>query len=84
MRWQELVLKLHITPPSALGEEEVLAMVVEDAATSLASEQALRHKLATNPVYRAFEDVRDVEDLYRIAELWVNQPTGPALANQKQ
>ena len=36
------------------------------------SEAALQQKLANNPVYRAFENVHDVDDLYRIADLWLN------------
>ena len=34
--------------------------------------EALQQKLANNPVYRAFENVHDVDDLYRIADLWLN------------
>ena len=30
------------------------------------SEAALQQKLANNPVYRAFENVHDVDDLYRL------------------
>ena len=41
------------------------------------SEAALQQKLANNPVYRAFENVHDVDDLYRIADLWLN----PASSN---
>ena len=36
------------------------------------SEEALQQKLANNPVYRAFENVHDVDDLYRIADIWLN------------
>ena len=36
------------------------------------SEAALQQKLASNPVYRAFENVHDVDDLYRIADIWLN------------
>ena len=43
--------------------------------TTTPSEEALQQKLANNPVYRAFEDVHDVDDLYRIADLWLNPAT---------
>ena len=43
--------------------------------TTSPSEEALQQKLANNPVYRAFEDVHDVDDLYRIADLWLNPAT---------
>ena len=41
------------------------------------SEAALQQKLANNPVHRAYENVHDVDALYRIADLWLN----PASSN---
>ena len=33
---------------------------------------ALKMRLENNPVFKSFEDAKDVDDLYRIAEQWVN------------
>ena len=36
------------------------------------SEDALQFRIENNPVLKSFEHAKDVDDLYRIAELWVN------------
>ena len=36
------------------------------------NENALKMRLENNPVFKSFEEAKDVDDLYRIAEIWVN------------
>ena len=76
-RWQEVVLKLHVTPrvdrqTTSDKEQEIVLVDKELEQESGPSERAFQEKLASNPVFQSFERARDVEDLYRIAEFWVN------------
>ena len=66
---ERLVATLAYTNPDEVDERGKLLV------TTSPSEEALQQKLANNPVYRAFEDVHDVDDLYRIADLWLNPAT---------
>ena len=66
---ERLVATLAYTSPDEVDEKKELLV------TTSPSEEALQQKLANNPVYRAFEDVHDVDDLYRIADLWLNPAT---------
>ena len=66
---ERLVATLAYTNPDEVDEKKELLV------TTSPSEEALQQKLANNPVYRAFEDVHDVDDLYRIADLWLNPAT---------
>ena len=66
---ERLVATLAYTSPDEVDERKELLV------TTSPSEEALQQKLANNPVYRAFEDVHDVDDLYRIADLWLNPAT---------
>ena len=66
---ERLVATLAYTSPDEVDERRELLV------TTSPSEEALQQKLANNPVYRAFEDVHDVDDLYRIADLWLNPAT---------
>ena len=36
------------------------------------SDDALKIRMENNPVFKSFENAKDVDELYRIAELWVN------------
>ena len=36
------------------------------------SDDALKIRMENNPVFKLLENAEDVEELYRIAELWVN------------
>ena len=66
---ERLVATLAYTSLDEVDEKKELLV------TTSPSEEALQQKLANNPVYRAFEDVHDVDDLYRIADLWLNPAT---------
>ena len=66
---ERLVATLAYTSLDEVDERKELLV------TTSPSEEALQQKLANNPVYRAFEDVHDVDDLYRIADLWLNPAT---------
>ena len=66
---ERLVATLAYTSMDEVDERKELLV------TTSPSEEALQQKLANNPVYRAFEDVHDVDDLYRIADLWLNPAT---------
>ena len=84
MKWQTVVQRLHISGPvnkpkiaAEDGDEggeddtnEAQSHHKQDL-DSISSDTALKTRIANNPVYKSFENARDVDDLYRIAELWV-------------
>jgi hypothetical protein len=43
-----------------------------DELTSVLESDASQH---ANPIFEAFKEATGVDDLYRIAEIWVNPPT---------
>ena len=47
---------------------ENLHMLMDNADESNAKKEAQR----INPIYAALDDAEDVEDMFRIAEIWVN------------
>ena len=85
MKWQNVVQRLHISPPvnkpkiaAEYGDEggeddtnEAQSNHKQDL-NSILSDTALKIRIENNPVFKSFENARDVDDLYRIAELWVN------------
>ena len=68
-RWQCMVHKMHITTDtqSDKGEEDITATTLPDDL-----EQYVVKVRQDNPIYDAFENASDVDDLYRIAESLVN------------
>ena len=85
MKWQNVVQRLHISPPvnkpkiaAEDGDEggeddtnEAQSNHKQDL-DSILSDTALKIRIENNPVFKSFENATDVDDLYRIAELWVN------------
>ena len=68
VRWQYMVHKLHITPDTQTEDEnDVTATVLPDDL-----EQYVVKVRQDNPIYDAFENASDVDDLYRIAESLVD------------
>ena len=83
--WQYAIHKLHITPPVSrpmfytedtgeMAEEGFNHMNkdINNEKVTAVNENALKMKLENNPVFKSFEEAKDVDDLYRIAEIWVN------------
>ena len=81
MKWQYAVHKMHISPPvnkpmfTPLNKD----VVEVDNNTEISEEKqawngdnALKIRLENNPVFKSFENVDNVNELYRIAEIWVN------------
>ena len=52
----------------------VASLVYDESSDELTSvlEDASQH---VNPIFEAFKEATGVDDLYRIAEIWVNPPT---------
>ena len=68
VRWQYMVHKLHITLDTQTEDEnDVTATVLPDDL-----EQYVVKVRQDNPIYDAFENASDVDDLYRIAESLVD------------
>ena len=83
VRWQYMVHKLHITPVAAASKEQEsprhsLVAKEGEAAQELLPEGSRGAAAAaasvkrSNPVYHAFDDANDVDDLYRIADSLLN------------
>ena len=83
MKWQYAVHKMHISPPvnkpmfTPLNKDVVevdtnTEISEEKQEQALIGDNALTIRLENNPVFKSFENVNNVDDLYRIAEIWVN------------
>jgi hypothetical protein len=88
MKWQYAVHQLHISPPvnkpmfTTVGEDDIkeggsyknnnTRISEEKQELALNGDNALKIKLENNPVFKSFENVDNVDELYRIAEIWVN------------
>ena len=53
------------------SDTRVLINVNENSQIAV-DENAIKIRIENNPVYKSFETAKDVDDLYRIAEIWVN------------
>ena len=81
MKWQYAVHKMHISP---LVNKPMFTPLNKDVVevdnnTEISEEKqawngdnALKIRLENNPVFKSFENVDNVNELYRIAEIWVN------------
>jgi hypothetical protein len=88
MKWQYAVHKLHISPPvnkpmfttvdkddikqGGMSNDTNIGISEEKQEQALNGDNALKIRLENNPVFKSFENVNNVDDLYRIAEIWVN------------
>ena len=88
MKWQYAVHKLHISPPvnkpmfTTVDKDDIkqggrtsdtnIGISEEKQEQALNGDAALKIRLENNPVFKSFENVNNVDDLYRIAEIWVN------------
>ena len=73
VRWQYVVHKLHINTETN-GEEETNSPEPETAVECSKPEPEIPKPIPrrTNPIYSAFDNAYDVDDLYRIADSLVN------------
>ena len=81
MKWQYAVHQMHISPPvnkpmfTPLNKDVVEVdnnTEIREEKQSWNGDNALKIRLENNPVFKSFENVDNVDDLYRIAEIWVN------------
>ena len=88
MKWQYAVHQLQIFPPvkkpmfTTVGEDDIkeggrskdtnTGISEEKQEQALNGDNALQIRLENNPVFKSFENVNNVDELYRIAEIWVN------------
>ena len=88
MKWQYAVHKLHISPPvnkpmfTTVDKDDIkqggrtsdtnIGISEEKQEQALNGDNALKIRLENNPLFKSFENVDNVDDLYRIAEIWVN------------